>query len=107
MSEEQTKREWHLDKSVSGGHILTTLALGVTLVAGWVQVKEDSARSATKVEMLQSDVTDLKAAYITQNELHRAESRHMRQEFQAMRSELMLELRDLRKMINGIANPGK
>jgi uncharacterized coiled-coil DUF342 family protein len=72
----------------------------IAIASGWVKVKEENARIATRTEMLQTDVKDLKQAYITQNELHRAEYRYLRQEFQALRSELIVELRALREQIN-------
>ena len=36
MSDPNRRGDWHLDKSVSFGHILTTVTILLSLAAGWI-----------------------------------------------------------------------
>ncbi|WP_339869049.1 hypothetical protein [Pseudohongiella nitratireducens] len=40
MSDPNRRGDWHLDKSVSFGHILTTVTILLSLAAGWATMSE-------------------------------------------------------------------
>jgi len=98
------RRYWHLDKTVSAGHIVTTFGVAIAMLSGWVSLNNNVAEQRARTEMLTEDVRDLKAAYVTQNELHRLEYKQTRSDFESMRKDIAAEFRQLRLIMSAKAD---
>lgn len=82
------RENWHLDRSVSIGHLLTTVAMAMTLAAGWVTMSERVAKLEAEFSQISSQIVML---------LERQASRDARQDSEIMelRREVSQDLRDI------------
>lgn len=82
------RENWHLDKSVSISHLLTTAAMAMTLVGGWVAISERVARLETEFSQISGQIVSL---------LERQSARDARQdgELLEIRREVSQDLRDI------------
>lgn len=82
------RENWHLDRSVSIGHLLTTVAMAMTLVAGWVAMSERVARLEAEFSQISGQIVSL---------LERQSSRDARQDSELLeiRREVSQDLRDI------------
>lgn len=71
---DSNKRAWHLERTVSLGHIITTLTVAVTAVAGW----KDMDKRVALIEL----------ATVQQRETDRQQDTHSKEALDALRSDL-------------------
>lgn len=84
---------WHLDRSVSIGHILTTIVLFVSMAGGWVAMSERVARLEAEFAQVSGQIVML---------LERQASRDARQdsEITELRREVSQDLRDINNKLD-------
>jgi len=69
---EQREHQWHIDKRVSVGHIITTAMIAFGLMGAWVQTQ-------TRISMLETKFSE----HIKYNNIERERSKEQYQEIKA------------------------
>jgi len=85
MGDAVDRRQWHLEKSISVGHIVSTIMLMIAAITAFTQIKTDVEAVKTRVNSLESSIERRDNDF----QIMRAE---LRADIQVLRSEVRQDL---------------
>lgn len=89
------RRQWHMEKSVSLGHIITTLALLMTLIGGYTSISE-------RIAVIENQQASFNARIVSMLESQRSIDSKQDGELLEIKRQTREDLRDINRKLDNL-----